>query len=66
MDGTVRKGMPDPTSDTYVSYCKVKAVYGRIDKVEALSGMTAITHWLGRTKTVRSHDVSKYIEKAPR
>ena len=50
--------MPDPTTDTYASFCKVKAVYGGIDKFEVLSRMNAITRCLGRVKTVRSYDVS--------
>ena len=50
--------MPDPTTDTYASFCKVKAVYGGIDKFEVLSRMNAITLCLGRVKTVRSYDVS--------
>ncbi|KAL4234557.1 hypothetical protein ACF0H5_006198 [Mactra antiquata] len=68
-DGTVKNRSPDPTSDAYVSYCKVKAVYGRVDNIHVLSRLTSVTHWLGKVKVIRSQDaedfrkqVEKYVE----
>lgn len=57
-DGTVKNRQPDPTSDAFISYCKVKAVYGKIDRFEVLSRLTTVTYWLGRVKVVKSTNVS--------
>ncbi|XP_045194118.2 uncharacterized protein LOC123549787 [Mercenaria mercenaria] len=69
LDGTVKNRPPDPTSDAFVSYCKVRAVYGRIDRFEVLARLTTVTHWLGRVKVIKSskpgdfrRQVEKYIE----
>lgn len=43
------------------SIVQVRAVYGHIDNFEALSPLTAVTHWLGRTKVVKATRVSKQV-----
>ena len=58
LDGTIKKNVPDPASDAYVSYCKVRAVYGRVDTFPVLSRITSVTHWLGRVRVIKSSNVS--------
>jgi len=58
MDGKIKKGRPDPASEAYVSFCKVHAVYGRIDRFEVLSRIQAVTHWLGKTRVLKARQVS--------
>ncbi|XP_052816315.1 uncharacterized protein LOC128242920 isoform X2 [Mya arenaria] len=69
LDGKIKKNVPDPASDAYVSYCKVKAVYGRIDSFEILSRIITVTNWLGRVRVIKANNpeafrrqVEKYIE----
>ena len=57
-DGKIKSYVPDPDTEAGVAYLKVKAVYGRIDKFENLARISTVTHWLDRTKTIRSMNVN--------
>ncbi|XP_052818368.1 nuclear GTPase SLIP-GC-like [Mya arenaria] len=63
------KELQDGTSknnDTYASYCKVKAVYGRIGSFEILSEITDVTNMLGRIIHIQENDPEEFrlqIEK---
>ncbi|WAR13058.1 hypothetical protein MAR_027238 [Mya arenaria] len=59
-DGTIKKNVPDTTSDAYVSYCKVKAVYGRIDSFEILSKISTVIFWLGRNKVIKENNPEEF------
>ncbi|KAL3864908.1 hypothetical protein ACJMK2_006554 [Sinanodonta woodiana] len=48
-DGSGLIKPPESSSDMYVSYCKVKAVYGKIDTFESLSNIESVNQWLGKT-----------------
>ena len=54
-EGKLETQMPDSSSESYASYLKMIAVYGKIDNMEE---STEITYWLGKRKTVISSDVS--------
>lgn len=65
IDGGLKTQMPESSSESYASYLKMMAVYGRIDNNEE---STEITKWLGKRKTVFSRHpeefrqlVEKYI-----
>ena len=55
IDGKLKTQMPDSSSESYASYLKMMAVYGKIDDMEE---STVITEKLGTRKIVYSHDVS--------
>ncbi|KAL3860604.1 hypothetical protein ACJMK2_010702 [Sinanodonta woodiana] len=59
-DGKLRKNPPEPGTDQYVSYCKVKAVYGKIDKFEVLAGINKVTSHLGKKETVKCKQAKKF------
>ena len=58
IEGRLKTQMPDSSSESYASYLKIMAVYGKIDNMEE---PTEITDWLGKRKTVVSSDVSTGI-----
>ena len=58
LDGGLKTQMPESSSESYASYLKMMAVYGKIDNTEE---STEITNWLGKRKTVFSRDVSKRL-----
>ena len=61
LDGTIKKGVPDPASDAYSSYCKVRAVYGRVEPLSVLTRITTVTHQLGKVSVLKSHNVSPFF-----
>ena len=56
--GKFRKSPPKADSDTYISYKKVLAVYGKVDTKENLDQITDVTRCLGKTETISCEDVS--------
>ncbi|XP_052232376.1 uncharacterized protein LOC127845485 [Dreissena polymorpha] len=60
LDGTIKKGVPDPASDAYSSYCKVRAVYGRVEPLPVLTRITTVTHWLGKVRVLKSHNAENF------
>ena len=56
--GKFRKSPPKADSDTYISYMKVLAVYGKVDTKENLAQITDVTKNLGETQTISCDDVS--------
>ncbi|XP_067650996.1 uncharacterized protein [Haliotis asinina] len=68
-DGSLQTSQPDPTSEAGVAYAKVKAVYGKVRKMNVLLKQTHITQWLSRIKTISVQsakalrdEVNSYIE----
>ncbi|KAH3768967.1 hypothetical protein DPMN_170188 [Dreissena polymorpha] len=60
LDGTIKKGVPDPASDAYSSYCKVRAVYGRVEPLSVLTRITTVTHQLGKVSVLKSHNADNF------
>ena len=56
IDGRLKNQAPDSSSESYASYLKMMAVYGKIENMEE---STEITKWLGKQKTISSSDVSR-------
>ncbi|XP_021368917.1 uncharacterized protein LOC110460370 isoform X2 [Mizuhopecten yessoensis] len=70
-DGKLKKSVPDQDSEAGVAFLKVKAVYGKVDTMAALSRLTAVTRMLDNVKTIRATDpkffrqlIDRYIETA--
>ncbi|KAK3603899.1 hypothetical protein CHS0354_042909 [Potamilus streckersoni] len=59
-DGNLKKNLPELGTDQYVSYCKVKAVYGKIDKFEVLAGINKVTSHLGQKHNVKCKQAHKF------
>uniref|UniRef100_A0A8W8KI25 FHA domain-containing protein n=1 Tax=Magallana gigas TaxID=29159 RepID=A0A8W8KI25_MAGGI len=69
--GNIKKGTPDPKSEAGVAFLKIKAVYGKVDRFEALCRQTTVTRWLDEVKTISHSEpthfrnaIDKYIETA--
>lgn len=56
--GNIKKGTPDPKSEAGVAFLKIKAVYGKVDRFEALCRQTTVTRWLDKVKTISHSEVS--------
>ncbi|KAL3860607.1 hypothetical protein ACJMK2_010705 [Sinanodonta woodiana] len=65
-DGKLRRNPPEPDTDQYVSYCKVKAVYGKIATFEALAGINKVTSHLGKLETVKCKQAQKFRKEVER
>ncbi|XP_052231094.1 nuclear GTPase SLIP-GC-like [Dreissena polymorpha] len=60
LDGTIKKGVLNPDSDAYASYCKVLAVYGRVEPLPVLTRITTVTHWLGKVNVLKSDNAEDF------
>ncbi|KAL3859762.1 hypothetical protein ACJMK2_009958 [Sinanodonta woodiana] len=64
-DGSLRMKPAESGSDMYVSYCKVKAVYGKIETFDHLSNIESVNQWLGKSHhlTCSASEIEKFRDE---
>ncbi|XP_042319361.1 nuclear GTPase SLIP-GC [Sceloporus undulatus] len=67
--GNLKRRCPDRKTEAGAAYCRVKAVYGRIEELEKLEQMQEVTQYLGTVKhlsaetaTVFRSSIEKFID----